>query len=924
MTCLNRLAATTFFVGVVVATGNAIANESLPLPGVKIPASPALPASIVFDDGQKLLLDRLDVTLSYDPKANQLSCAGLENAWLINFPLSRIERPAGLSNDQLALRLTGTHISQTKNWYLRIGGDPQNDRSADSELEVSEIAIPSFEKTPTMVVQPETSESDNPWPDAIVFNTIQAAVDAARAGDTIAVLPGIYRESVTISHGGNDGNPIIIQGVATSDTRMPVISGNDVAPRNAFVPVAGHEGLFRAENWVDRPGQLTIDGRVAVERATAESLSAGEFCLNRGPRELAFPSLSSEFASGAFLPQPGDSDAGNNWQEVTANDEGFIDLSGSLGPTYLTSWLWLPPEKKGEVWDPRFPEPLTGDADLAGPFRAGRQTGTGSRGQLNLYRLWINGNLMPASGVPNGPTPNMAYGRNGDSWQRLPFREGWNQIVLLADAKPRGKDKSQLRMKVPKGVQGAVSGTQPSDGPPASNDDSTETAIQRWLQLGPLREPSAIDAEDAVYLQLAGGDDPSNHVIGMGRRENALIVDASRVVVRNLEFAHGSQFQQRALVNVNAPATTIEYCRFREPEVRCLSVNLTKWDQSDPPAVIRGNVFQSPGSLGIGASGSSKGLVAENQTGDIPGRGRMLVEYNRIYDNNRFGFRRQWESGGMKFFRLTGCVIRHNVIERGDGPGLWLDWEHFNNRVEGNFIRDVPMCAIGIEASPGPNLIANNVAQDIRNGNAWFQYALLGWSSARLWAVHNTIESDHCLMFAEGNDDRNTVWGKLPDRGAAVGNNLLVGRPVSIHRGRLQFIEGNQFFGPFNDDRRRGGVHPYSKWSYDGLEDTVTQSGQLSPEPIPTFRDHKRGDLRLTEDAHSRIDGTGVVELPVMTDGRRYNVLNDVRHDYFGLLRFSDSSVIPGAYRSVASEAGSIIELEMTDGSMRRVSLGNP
>ena len=53
-----------------------------------------------------------------------------------------------------------------------------------------------------------------------------------------------------------------------------------------------------------------------------------------------------------------------------------------------------------------------------------------------------------------------------------------------------------------------------------------------------------------------------------------------------------------------------------------------------------------------------------------------------IVDNNRSGYARFWESGAMKFFRLTGSVIRQNTTIGGDGPGIWLDWEHYQNRLE--------------------------------------------------------------------------------------------------------------------------------------------------------------------------------------------------------------------------------------------------
>ncbi len=161
--------------------------------------------------------------------------------------------------------------------------------------------------------------------------------------------------------------------------------------------------------------------------------------------------------------------------------------------------------------------------------------------------------------------------------------------------------------------------------------------------------------------------------------------DKPFINVRGFEFRHGALFQQRALVVVEGAGCLLEGCLFSDPEVRGVTTPLSGKDQTDAPVVVRNNWVVNPGGLGLGASGNTKELTAENQDGDAPGRGRLIAEWNTVINNNCGGYPRFWESGGFKMFRLTGCVLRQNTFVGGDGPGIWLDWEHYNNRVEGNY-----------------------------------------------------------------------------------------------------------------------------------------------------------------------------------------------------------------------------------------------
>src|SRR6185437_9491957 len=64
----------------------------------------------------------------------------------------------------------------------------------------------------------------NPGTLAQPFKTIQYAADAAKAGDTVDVMGGVYRETVTVHNSGAAGAPIIFQ---PFDTTPVTIDGAD-------------------------------------------------------------------------------------------------------------------------------------------------------------------------------------------------------------------------------------------------------------------------------------------------------------------------------------------------------------------------------------------------------------------------------------------------------------------------------------------------------------------------------------------------------------------------------------------------------------------------------------------------------------------------------------------------------------------------
>jgi hypothetical protein len=86
----------------------------------------------------------------------------------------------------------------------------------------------------------------NPGTREAPFKTLAKACEVARAGDTVLIRPGIYRESLIPRNSGEPGKPIIFRGepMAREDADHAIIKGSD--------PVSG----FERESdhlWVKRP-----------------------------------------------------------------------------------------------------------------------------------------------------------------------------------------------------------------------------------------------------------------------------------------------------------------------------------------------------------------------------------------------------------------------------------------------------------------------------------------------------------------------------------------------------------------------------------------------------------------------------------------------------------------------------------------------
>lgn len=139
-------------------------------------------------------------------------------------------------------------------------------------LSVPVTGLPIKAATPgnTYYVATTGSDSNNGLSTSTPFQTIQQAADTAVAGDTVYVMPGTYKESVTIANSGTAGSPITFKNYSST---LPIIDGENLSSSvGALLSISSkndiHISGFEIEN-------LTTSGSDVVMGISIDGTSTG-------------------------------------------------------------------------------------------------------------------------------------------------------------------------------------------------------------------------------------------------------------------------------------------------------------------------------------------------------------------------------------------------------------------------------------------------------------------------------------------------------------------------------------------------------------------------------------------------------------------------------------------------------------------------
>jgi hypothetical protein len=227
-------------------------------------------------------------------------------------------------------------------------------------------------------------------------------------------------------------------------------------------------------------------------------------------------------------------------------------------------------------------------------------------------------------------------------------------------------------------------------------------------------------ASNEVYIDYASGrvylsDDPTNHKVEATIATFAFKSYAPDVVIRNLTVEkYGSPAQDGAIHAREGARWTIENCVARLNSAGGISVGTG--------SRIRNCDVHHNGQIGINGNGND-----------------ILIEGNRIWSNNMYGFDPDWEAGGVKVAESDGVTFRGNHVFDNNGPGLWCDIECRNVVYEDNVVENSEHAGIFHEISFNAMIRRNVVRHSARGRGGLWDAGILVAASQGVEVTGNTV-----------------------------------------------------------------------------------------------------------------------------------------------------------------------------------------
>jgi hypothetical protein len=160
-------------------------------------------------------------------------------------------------------------------------------------------------------------------------------------------------------------------------------------------------------------------------------------------------------------------------------------------------------------------------------------------------------------------------------------------------------------------------------------------------------------------------DDPSGHKIEVTIAAFAFDSTAPGILIKNIIIEkYASVGQKGAIQAQDANGWVVENCELRLNSAAGIAVG--------SGTRIRDCDIHHNGQIGITGVGHD-----------------VVIERNRVFENNTREFNPNWEAGGVKLAVSSNVVMRDNLVYNNRGPGLWCDIEcrdvlYESNIAEGN------------------------------------------------------------------------------------------------------------------------------------------------------------------------------------------------------------------------------------------------
>jgi hypothetical protein len=200
-------------------------------------------------------------------------------------------------------------------------------------------------------------------------------------------------------------------------------------------------------------------------------------------------------------------------------------------------------------------------------------------------------------------------------------------------------------------------------------------------------------------------DDPSAHKVEVTVAAFAFDSTAPGVLIRNLIIEKYASVGQKGAVQAqDANGWVLENCELR--------LNSAAGIAAGSGTRIRDCDIHHNGQIGITGVGHD-----------------VVIERNRVFENNTREFNPNWEAGGVKLAVSSNVVMRDNLVYNNRGPGLWCDIECRDVLYEGNIVEGNREAGIFHEISFSAVIRNNKVRHNgLGKGGFWGNNVLIAAS----------------------------------------------------------------------------------------------------------------------------------------------------------------------------------------------------
>ncbi len=255
---------------------------------------------------------------------------------------------------------------------------------------------------------------------------------------------------------------------------------------------------------------------------------------------------------------------------------------------------------------------------------------------------------------------------------------------------------------------------------------------------------------DKIYL----GSDPTGHKVEAAVSTGGVKGGSNAVI-------EGLVVEKTAGIGIDGEGTTGQVVR--DNEVR-LNHRIGIRQRAGGKA-LRNNVHHN-GQYGITGSGS--GVVAEG---------------NEIAYNNAARFYaaadENWDSGGTKWVKTSGIIVRNNYSHHNWGDGLWLDIDNINATIENNRVERNERAGIFYEISYAATIRNNTLMGNgflMSNGQpskSWGAAGIFVNASPDVAIYGNTLTGNRRGIFLQQGNRGLGAYGPRITRNADVHNNTV-------------------------------------------------------------------------------------------------------------------------------------------------------